>query len=599
MIRLRLPPLGFILRPEPETGEDDETWEEGFERPGPPPSERPRVATIDPASSGPHLDPGPPDGLMTLISKAASRGMRLKPSYTDCWITNPPDALEPLASYSTPAGNVLVGTAGDGETEYNLTPREYAYPDELNAVVMDVIEGVRKGFRESGGELDRDTVMGTARSLLTDRYADVEGVCGPEGLDDVLADICAIAYRHSVGAGIFESLLSDPHIEDVFIDAPCSRNRIYVTLNGISGLNSHIRCRTNLMAEEREIWNLVNILKRESGLRFCRSDPVLETDFRDFDARVTVIGYPMSPEGNAVAVRKRSSRPWTLSRMIANGTVDPRTAGILSYLVNSRATMLICGARGSGKSSLLSALMFEFPLSQRILTVEDTVELPGETMRRLGYKVQTMLVDEKLSGDQLSRSNEALRVSLRMGESAIVLGEVRGEEARTLYQSMRAGRAGSAVMGTIHGDSAESVYRRVVYDIGIHPEAFMATDILVTLGTVRDRRTGNLIRRLNELVAIGERPGEFVDITGVDSMFSSPVVRRALQASQGGRREAAKEIRARSMLRAHLAEAGSRDERFLGPEWILAANEAVAGMGRDDTAESVLETFRARTEASV
>ena len=71
-----------------------------------------------------------------------------------------------------------------------------------------------------------------------------------------------------------------------------------------------------------------------------------------------------------------------------------------------------------------------------MLNIEDTSELPGELMRRLGYKVQTILVDERMDGDQSSGSDEALRLSLRMGESAIVLGEIRGEEARTLYQSM-------------------------------------------------------------------------------------------------------------------------------------------------------------------
>ena len=67
---------------------------------------------------------------------------------------------------------------------------------------------------------------------------------------------------------------------------------------------------------------------------------------------------------------------------------------------------------------------------------------------------------------------------------------------------------------------------------------------------------------------------------------------------KSGRRETAKEIRARSMLRAHLAEIGAKDERFLGPEWILAANDAVSSMRRDASAESVLEEFRRRTEES-
>lgn len=532
--------------------------------------------------------------LVSIFSMLTSADVRRKPSYTDCWMTDPSEVLTPIASYMTPCGSVMIGTSDDGNTEYRMTPREYAYPDALNSLVMDLIDEIREVHREKGGRTDRDSIMGLARSLLTDRTDELRILCGNESVDAVINDICSIVHRHSVGAGIFEVLLSDPHIEDIYIDAPCDENRIHVTMNGIGGLNSHLRCRTNLMADKREVDNLVNILKRDSGLRFCRSDPVLETDFKGFDARVTVMGYPMSPNGDAVAIRKRSERPWTLTRLISNGTVDPRTAGLLSYLVNSRATFLVCGPRGAGKSSLLAALLFEFGRNQRILTIEDTLELPGDLMRRLGYKVQTILIDERMQGTQSTRSDEALRASLRMGESAIVLGEVRGEEARTLYQSMRAGRAGSAILGTIHGDSADSVYKRVVFDLGISPEAFMATDIVVTMGTVRDRRSGNLIRRVEEVVSTGDSPGEFVDISEPETLFASPVIGRILRSSPGGKKGAAKEIRARAMMHAYLAELGAKDESYLGPEWILAANDIVTSMGPDSTAESAIADFKAK-----
>lgn len=237
--------------------------------------------------------------------------------------------------------------------------------------------------------------------------------------------------------------------------------------------------------------------------------------------------------------------------------------------------------------------MFEFPFTQGILGIEDTIELPGEMMRRMGYKVQSMLIDDRMEGTNLSRSDEALRVSLRMGESAIILGEVRGEEAKTLYQSMRTGRAGSSIMGTIHGDCAKSVYERVVHDMNIAPEAFMATEVLVTLGTVRDRRTGNQIRRLTELVATAENPGEFAEMSG-DTLFNTPVMRRVLSLSQLSRAEAAKEIRARGMIRAFLADAGNRfGEEYFGPEWIGISNEHVS-RNRGRTAEETLESFKAK-----
>ena len=344
----------------------------------------------------------------SLFAAIVARDVRTKPSYTYCWLTSQSNDVKVVSRYSTQFASVTVGLAEDGQTEYTVVPVEYSFPDSANVIVSDVIRRIRSSYRTRGGRLDRDSVMGAARAALTDRYDDIKEVCEDSAeLERLVDDMCSASYRHSVGAGIFEVLLSDPHIEDVYLDAPCDENRIHVTMNGVDGVNAHMRCRTNLMVDRREMDNVVNILKRESGLRLCESNPVLETDFREFDARATVIGYPMSPNGYALAVRKHSVRPWTLTRLLANGTIDSRSAGLLSFLVNNRSTFLICGPRGAGKSSLLSALMLELPLSQRILTIEDTIELPGERMRSMGYKVQTILVDERnednpLAGARLS-----------------------------------------------------------------------------------------------------------------------------------------------------------------------------------------------------
>jgi type IV secretory pathway ATPase VirB11/archaellum biosynthesis ATPase len=530
------------------------------------------------------------------LARISENNMRIKPAYADCWLIGKRGDLENTFEYDSPGGNIVIGTAGDGETEYNLSPNEYSYPDSLNAIIGKVIADIREKYSTKGGRVDKHGIIRHARSMFMSYSDTIEAVYGNDScrIEKVIEEMCEVAYRYTIGMGIFEVLLADPKLEDIYIDAPCDRNRIHVTMNGTAGNNSHIKCRTNLVVEKKEIMNLINILKRESGLQYCESNPILETDIKAHDARVTVVGYPMSPNGDAVAIRKHSVKPWTLTRLIANGTMDPRIAGMLSFLVDNRATFLVCGARGAGKSSLLSALMFEFPISQRILVIEDTMELPTSSMRRMGYKVQSMLIDDRMNGDNLSRADEALRVSLRMGESAIVLGEVRGEEARTMYQSMRAGRAGSSIMGTIHGDSAKSVYERVVHDMGIPPEAFMATDILVTLGTFRDRRTGNQIRKVNEVAATTDKVGEFIDISDSQALFSSPVMSRVLASSRMSRSDISKEIRARAVIRSFLADVGKlHGEEYLGPEWIGLANDHVS-RSQGKTAEDVILSFKAK-----
>ncbi len=550
------------------------------------------------------FSPNPPErlhtnttGLLENFGRLIQSNARVKPIFADCWLIGSADELDVIAEYCLPGARVLIGTSPDGETEYNLTPYEYVSPESVNALIEGVIEDIRESYRKHGGRMDRQSVLNEARGLFMNSSETIESIYGNNTLDlDIVMDtLCETVHRYTVGLGIFELLLSDPKLEDIYLDAPCDRNRIHVTMSGISGVNSNQRCRTNLIVDRKEVMNLINVLKRDSGLPFCESNPVLESDMKDHDARATIVGYPMSPNGDSVSIRKHSDRLWTLSRLIANGTVSPETAGMLSFLVDNRCTFLVCGARGAGKSSLLSALLFEFPTSQRILTIEDTMELPGEKMRRIGFKVQTLLINDRLDGNEASRADDALRVSLRMGESAIILGEARGEEVRTLYQSMRTGRAGSSIMGTIHGDSAKSVFERVVHDMGVDPEAFMATDILVTLGTVRDRRSGSQKRVLREIVATGDRTGEFIDISNIDALFTTPAMSRVRMSCGMDDEKIREDITVRSEIRNMLAERGKDDERFLGPEWICIANDH-ASRNSNKPPEDRINSFRVKMD---
>lgn len=527
--------------------------------------------------------------------------MRSKPVYTDCWLTGGASGLDILDEYDFSGGHAAIGTASDGELEYNLTPNEYVATDLANSIVEESIERVREEFRGNGGRIDRQVVASAVADVVNDRSKELTRILLEESSCNDLDAICDIVYRYSGGLGVFDVLLSDSKLEDIYVDAPCDRNRIHVTLSGIKGKNSHVRCRTNLVVEQAEVSNLINVLRRESGLPYCEASPVLETDMKMQDARATVVGYPMSPNGDAVAIRKHSKTPWTLSRLVANGTMTPEQAGLLSFLIQNRATFLVCGSRGAGKSSLLSALMFEFPRSQRIITIEDTMELPGESMRKMGYKVQSILVDDRMSGDSRTRSAEALRLSLRLGESALVLGEVRSEEARVLYESMRIGKAGSSILGTIHGDSANSVFERVVHDMGISEEAFMATDILVTMSTYRDPRTRSEVRKVSEIVSTGCRPGEFIPLSSDTLSESIPPIKRAMDITSMGINDVIRDVKVRSALHGYLAETGrDSDERFLSPTWIAYANDFADRMSGKDP-EDVLSSFRqkVRSEGSL
>ena len=518
-----------------------------------------------------------------------------KPAFADCWAIGSRDSLKVIESYSMPGGDVVIGIASDGEIEYNLIPRDYSYNRGLSDILGKTIDGIREDYRKCGGTMDRQSVMISAKDRICKSWNENMDV------NWSMNSLCEAAYRYVLGLGIFEILLSDERIEDIYVDAPCDRSRVHITMNRVEGFNTHIRCRTNLILEQREVKNLISRLKKDTGLPYCESSPVLETDMLDGAARVTVVGYPLSPNGDSIAIRKHSTSPWTLTKLIANGTINPETAGLLSFLVENRSTIIVCGARGAGKSSLLTALLFEFPLSQRILTIEDTMELPAKSMKDLGYKVQSMLIDDRISGDAASRAQDALRVSLRLGESAIVLGEVRGSEVSTLYDSMRTGRAGSSILGTMHGDCAKTVFDRVVHTMGLQPEEFQATDYLVTMGTVRERGTQNENRQMTEFVCTTDVPGRFMDMTNRNNLGKAGSIKRLLASSSMTISDIREEISVRAEMRKILADMGSKDQRFYGPEWIIAANDHLSkqlSSGEKDSAK-IVSGFRDKVLAAM
>jgi hypothetical protein len=247
--------------------------------------------------------------------------------------------------------------------------------------------------------------------------------------------------------------------------------------------------------------------------------------------------------------------------------------------------------------------MFEFPTSHRILVIEDTPELPVAAMQALGYKVQSLIVQPTVDEDTESKSEDALRVSLRLGESAIVMGEVRGREARTLYDGMRTGKAGSSVLGTIHGDSPESVRERVVNEMGIPPREFLATDIVVCIGLHRHRGSQTPERRVLQIAETSEKEdGDFNILTGFDprsgkivESMSSPsrVVARIAESWNITYLEALQNIQTRVETRDMLVQTAKKDPSYLGPEWICRANAHFwGGAEKGRSYKEILDGFR-------
>jgi type IV secretory pathway ATPase VirB11/archaellum biosynthesis ATPase/intein/homing endonuclease len=139
------------------------------------------------------------------------------------------------------------------------------------------------------------------------------------------------------------------------------------------------------------------------------------------------------------------------------------------------------------------------------ILAHNTLELPVPYMKNIGFNIQRMKTRSPISISKTETEvdpAEALRTALRLGDSALVLGEVRSKEAKVLYEAMRVGAAGNVVLGTIHADSAYAVWDRVVNDLGVPTTSFKATDLVVVARPIRFKGSARRHRRVVEITEV-------------------------------------------------------------------------------------------------
>jgi len=137
------------------------------------------------------------------------------------------------------------------------------------------------------------------------------------------------------------------------------------------------------------------------------------------------------------------------------------------------------------------------------IVAHNTLELPTNSLRKLGYNIQSMKVAAALTkGTSEVPADEGIRTTLRMGDSALIIGEIRSKEALALYEAMRIGALANVVAGTIHGDSPYGVFDRVVNDLQVPRTSFKATDIIVVVNPIRSADGLHRWRRVTQITEV-------------------------------------------------------------------------------------------------
>lgn len=353
----------------------------------------------------------------------------------------------------------------------------------LDGDTLATLSRARDRLADDGDDADPDRAVGRAVRAVAD--------------DGPTVTLTRVLSKHTRGYGVLEDLFADDRVSDVYATAPVRRTPLRVVVDGVT-------LPTNVRLTPAGARTLASRLRRESGRAFSRASPTIDATARLSSGRVRAAGVtdPVS-DGTAFAFRDYGRTTWTLPALVANGTVPPAAAALLSVAVERGAAGLVAGGRGAGKTTLLGGLLWELPPTTRTVVIEDTPELPVETMQSNGRDLQALRVSRD-DGPGIAPA-AALRTALRLGEGAVVVGEVRGEEAQVLYEAMRVGAGDGATLGTIHGDGPDAVRERVVTDLGVAASAFADTDLVVTVAVVEtDAGVRRRVRSVAEVVDDGE-----------------------------------------------------------------------------------------------
>src|SRR4030042_1559215 len=346
---------------------------------------------------------------------------------------------------------------------YHLNPPENSLDESYN-LLLNLARGVLIEHQPKAEEFTdveriRQVFFNIAKDLLQDLSQSQQ--IKINYLD--LNKLATILVRQTIGFGLVEVLLQDKKLQDIMLNAPIPMTKIFVRHQDFD------ECATNILPSQADIDSWAAKFRMISGRPLDEANPILDTQLEvgKIRARIAIIQNPLSPDGLSYAIRRHREDPWTLPLYVQNRMINSFTAGLMSFLVDGARTLLIAGTRSSGKSSFLGSLMLEIIPKHRIIVIEDSLELPVESMRKINYDILRMKVRSALLRTTTEVSaDDGIRTSLRLGDSCLIIGEVRSVEAKALYEAMRVGALANVVAGTIHGASPYGVFDRVVNDLG-------------------------------------------------------------------------------------------------------------------------------------
>ena len=337
----------------------------------------------------------------------------------------------------------------------------------------------------------REAVTVAARQLVTQQFSALLG--------DDRERVIKRVIDEAIGFGPVQALLDDDDVSEVMVNAP---DEVYFERDGVLN-HSGLRFRDN-----QHIMRIIERIIAPLGRRVDESSPYVDARLPD-GSRVNIVIPPLVPRSPTMTIRKFRREKYKMADLVAVGTLTDHIAEFLKASVKQRLNVVISGGTGTGKTTLLNALSAYIPDTERIITIEDPIEMKLQQ----GHVISMEARPPNIEGKNEITQRDLVRNALRMRPDRIVIGEVRGSEAFDMLQAMNTGHEGS--LTTIHANAPRDAISRIEnmvlmagFDLpirAIREQITAALHIVIQLQRFADGK-----RRVTQITEITGREGDTV-----------------------------------------------------------------------------------------
>jgi len=278
------------------------------------------------------------------------------------------------------------------------------------------------------------------RDLIFEAYQNANGDLG-ENEKPFLDEI----FNYASSYGAMEEFFEDPQISEILVNGP---HQIFVERHGKLILTSA------KYESEIQLRLAINHIINPFGRYVNGKHPMVDAHLRD-GSRVNAIIPPVAQQGSCLSIRRFLKDKLAIQDLIDKNSITQGMADFVSVCVAARLNVIVAGNTSSGKTTFLNILARSIPDEERIVTIEDSVEL--QMMQTHKVSLEARPPDYKGEGQVTIR--ELVKNSLRMRPDRIIVGEIRGGETLDMLQAMNTGHDGS--MTTVHSNSPRDTLSRL------------------------------------------------------------------------------------------------------------------------------------------